>query len=95
MVGTPNIVPEYLKKISFLKINKFVSATEMSLLRRIENKGCVLEWSPIALQPNLVALGTKDSAGAGFDDYGGDLEIHRLDFSNKNSSTILGSVKTQ
>ena len=66
----------------------------MSLLKRIDNKGCVLEWSPIASQPNLVALGTKDSAGAGFDDYGGDLEIHQLDFSNKNSSTILGSVKT-
>jgi hypothetical protein len=31
----------------------------MSLLKQIEDKGAVLEWSPIAAQANLVALGTK------------------------------------
>ena len=31
----------------------------MSLLKQINDKGAVLEWSPIASQANLVALGTK------------------------------------
>ena len=31
----------------------------MSFLKQIDDKGAVLEWSPIAGQPNLVALGTK------------------------------------
>lgn len=90
----------------------------MSLLKQIEDKGAVLEWSPVANHSNLVALGTKvrkfrscvilyckvfiisfvpltlnlqqDSAGVGFDDYGGELELHMLDFrNNKSSSTIL------
>lgn len=33
----------------------------MSLLKQIDDKGAVLEWSPIAKCPNLVALGTKVS----------------------------------
>ena len=31
----------------------------MSLLKQIEDKGAVLEWSPISSNANLVALGTK------------------------------------
>ena len=31
----------------------------MSLLKQIEDKGAVLEWSPVLSYPNLVALGTK------------------------------------
>jgi hypothetical protein len=31
----------------------------MSLLKQIDDKGAVLEWSPVASQPNLVALGTQ------------------------------------
>lgn len=31
----------------------------MSLLKQIDDKGAVLEWSPISQNPNLVALGTK------------------------------------
>jgi hypothetical protein len=31
----------------------------MSLLKQIDDKGAVLEWSPVASQPHLVALGTK------------------------------------
>jgi len=67
----------------------------MSLLKQIDDKGAVLEWSPIAKCPNLVALGTKDSAGVGFDDFGGELELHLLDFSNSNSlsSTVLGKAR--
>jgi len=66
----------------------------MSLLKQIEDKGAVLEWSPIVQNANLVALGTKDSTGTGFDDHGGELELHLLDFSNKNYSThLLGKVR--
>ena len=31
----------------------------MSLLKQIDDKGAVLEWSPVRSKPNLVALGTK------------------------------------
>jgi hypothetical protein len=31
----------------------------MSLLKQIEDKGAVLEWSPVAQYANMVALGTK------------------------------------
>jgi len=31
----------------------------MSLLKQIDDKGAVLEWSPVASSPNLVVLGTK------------------------------------
>jgi hypothetical protein len=31
----------------------------MSLLKQIDDKGAVLEWSPVSSKPNLVALGTK------------------------------------
>lgn len=33
----------------------------MSLLKQIDERGAVLEWSPIAQHANLVALGTKVS----------------------------------
>mmetsp|Transcript_23707 Transcript_23707/g.43997 ORF Transcript_23707/g.43997 Transcript_23707/m.43997 type:complete len:1090 (+) Transcript_23707:44-3313(+) len=67
----------------------------MSLLKQIDDKGAVIEWSPISSNPNMVALGTKDSAGSGFDDYGGDLEIHKLNFQEKGtSSTIIGKAKS-
>jgi hypothetical protein len=69
----------------------------MSLLKQIDDRGAVLEWSPFADRPNLVALATKDSAGAGFDEYGGELEIHNLDFSSTGTKTnpALGSVKSR
>eukprot|EP00602_Paraphysomonas_sp_CaronLab_P004721 CAMPEP_0185020746 /NCGR_PEP_ID=MMETSP1103-20130426/3384_1 /TAXON_ID=36769 /ORGANISM="Paraphysomonas bandaiensis, Strain Caron Lab Isolate" /LENGTH=1052 /DNA_ID=CAMNT_0027551833 /DNA_START=113 /DNA_END=3271 /DNA_ORIENTATION=+ len=37
----------------------------------------------------MVALGTKDSAGSGFDDYGGELEIHRMNFADRTTSSVL------
>jgi hypothetical protein len=38
----------------------------------------------------------QDSGGIAFDDYGGELEIHRLDFENASdySSVLLGKAKT-
>lgn len=45
---------------------------------------------------NLLALGMKESAGAGFDDIGTELEIHMADFTKKDLKTKLqGSVRTQ
>ena len=67
----------------------------MSLVKEIEDKGATLAWSPVATAPNFVALGMKDSGGGGFDDYGGELEIHKLDFSNVSlKCNVVGSVKT-
>jgi hypothetical protein len=69
----------------------------MSLLKQIDDRSSVLEWSPFADRANMVALATKDSAGAGFDEYGGELEIHQLDFAAKGSKTnaAIGSVKAR
>ena len=57
------------------------------MLKCIDDKGAVIEWSPISSVPNLVAVGTKDSTGSGFDDYGGELELHQLDFTDTSSSS--------
>jgi hypothetical protein len=52
--------------------------------------------SPLGSMPNLVALGTKDSGAGGFDDYGGQLEIHRLDFAERGlKCPLAGSVSHQ
>ncbi len=69
----------------------------MSLLKQIDDRGAVLEWSPFADRANMVALATKDSAGAGFGEYGGELEIHELDFAATGTKTkpALGSVKAR
>jgi hypothetical protein len=91
----------------------------MSLLKQIEDKGAVLQWSPVASDPNFVVFGTKvtktiifyveiyiyrifkifdrkDSAGGGFEDYGGELELHSLDFLDSNTtSTVLGKAKAK
>jgi hypothetical protein len=46
-------------------------------------------------QGNLVALGTKEGGGASFDDYGGELEIHKLDFQKGEQKTKLqGTVRS-
>jgi hypothetical protein len=31
----------------------------------------------------------QDSAGSGFDDYGGELELHMMNFSDRSASTTL------
>ena len=69
----------------------------MSLLKQIDDRSSVLEWSPYAERANMVALATSESAGAGFDEYGGELEIHQLDFAAKGSKTgaPVGSVKAR
>jgi hypothetical protein len=39
----------------------------------------------------------KDSAGSGFDDYGGELELHRVDFSDAKSSdsVLIGKARAK
>lgn len=47
--------------------------------------------------PNYRCTVNQDSGGSGFDDYGGELELHKLDFSQENAGagTLLGKVKTR
>ncbi len=67
----------------------------MSLLKQVEDKNANLAWSPLPDQGNLVALGTRDGGGGGFDDYGGELEIHKLDFGvGDTRTTVMGTVRT-
>lgn len=47
------------------------------LLREIRDKGATVAWSPIAREPALLAIATKEGGGAGFDDYGGELTVMR------------------
>ena len=63
------------------------------ILAEIKDRGAVLEWSPFTSRPSLVAIGTKDSAGAGFDEYGGELELYDLDFSQPLSTPTLPIAK--
>ena len=68
----------------------------MSLLHQLEDRGAVLEWSPKKSHPNMVAIGTKDSAGSGFDDYGGELELHNLDVAvGAKGIVAVGKVKAK
>jgi len=68
----------------------------MSLLKSLDDRGAVLEWCPISAQGATFAVGTKDAAGAGFDDYGGELELHRCDLSSPGTDTqSLGKVKAR
>ena len=69
----------------------------MSLLKALEDRGAVVEWSPLASEATTIAVGTKDSAGAGFDDYGGELELHSCEFSDTTSTEtkLLGKVKAR
>lgn len=69
----------------------------MTSLKQIRDKGAILAWCPLHAHSSIVALGTKDSAGGGFEDYGGDLELHRLDFwdTKSSESTLLGKSKAR
>ncbi|CAM9755309.1 unnamed protein product, partial [Hapterophycus canaliculatus] len=77
----------------------------MSFLKELTDKGATIAWSNVAAHPSLIALGTEDSGGgSGFEDHGGELELHKLDFSKETDAagagggagagTLLGKVKT-
>ncbi|KAK1739842.1 protein transport protein SEC31-like protein [Skeletonema marinoi] len=69
----------------------------MTLITQIEDKGAVVAWSPIGEYADVIALGSKEKGGIGFDDYGGELELYDLNITKEgsnNSPTLLGSLKT-
>jgi hypothetical protein len=45
------------------------------LVRELKDKGATIAWSPVAGEPSLLALASKEGGGAGFDDYGGELQV--------------------
>ena len=67
----------------------------MSLLKQIDDKVAVVAWSPVQDHPALMALGSKEGSGTGFDDVGGDLSLYPLDFSKTGDTAChaVGSVK--
>lgn len=78
----------------------------MTKIAEISDRAACAAWCPLQAHPNVVALGTKDSGGGGFDDTGGELEVYDLwssnitsgaDDNDKVGSTqpkLLGSIKT-
>ncbi|KAL7579856.1 hypothetical protein ACA910_004868 [Epithemia clementina (nom. ined.)] len=76
----------------------------MTLIREIRDRAACGAWSPIQSRPDLVALGTKDSGAAGFEDTGGELEIYDFGFAGSNLNVIghggetavqrIGSIRT-
>eukprot|EP00986_Skeletonema_menzelii_P016410 scaffold14541_cov137-Skeletonema_menzelii.AAC.2 len=70
----------------------------MTLITQIEDKGAVVAWSPIGQHADVIALGSKEKGGIGFDDYGGELELYDLNITKEggdsSTPTLLGSLKT-
>ena len=69
----------------------------MPLLKSLDDKGATVAWSPLGGNAaSLLATGTKEGAGGGFDDYGGDLEIYDLQLNSANvPSKKIGAVHTR
>lgn len=71
----------------------------MTKITQIEDKGATIAWSPNHASPDILALGTKDSGGLGFEDTGGELDLYDLNLTSPEGSKpepkLLGSVKTQ
>ncbi|OQS06532.1 transporter Sec31A [Thraustotheca clavata] len=66
----------------------------MSLLKEV-NAHATVAWSPVKQRANLLALGSKDGVGVGFDNYGGELQMYSMDFADVSPSLVqLGSIKT-
>ena len=57
----------------------------MTVLKTVEDVGATLAWYPGA-KP-MVALGTTEASGAGFDDYGARLELHALDLTDESATS--------
>ena len=67
-----------------------------TLLKHIPDVGATLAWCPRAgLDTCMVALGTTEASGSGFDDYGASLQLHKLDLCDgSTSSKAAGVAKT-
>lgn len=69
----------------------------MTIIAQVEDRGAVVAWSPIPGQADLIAIGAKDSGGIGFDDYGGELELYKLNISSTDGSSkpeVQGKIST-
>ena len=53
----------------------------MAAFKLISDKGACIDWSPLKQAPNILATGTKEGGGGGFDDYGGELALQGFDSS--------------
>ena len=62
----------------------------MTVLKTVEDVGATLAWYPGA-KP-MVALGTTEASGAGFDDYGARLELHALDLTDESATSKPAAV---
>ena len=62
----------------------------MTVLKTVEDVGATLAWYPGA-KP-MVALGTTEASGAGFDDYGARLELHALDLTDESPTSKPAAV---
>lgn len=66
------------------------------LLKQISDKGATIAWSPLRHLPFSFVAGTKEGAGGGFSDYGGELTIHQFDPSTPTTECrTVASLKTQ
>eukprot|EP00633_Aureoumbra_lagunensis_P002734 CAMPEP_0197289396 /NCGR_PEP_ID=MMETSP0890-20130614/6643_1 /TAXON_ID=44058 ORGANISM="Aureoumbra lagunensis, Strain CCMP1510" /NCGR_SAMPLE_ID=MMETSP0890 /ASSEMBLY_ACC=CAM_ASM_000533 /LENGTH=1155 /DNA_ID=CAMNT_0042760781 /DNA_START=116 /DNA_END=3580 /DNA_ORIENTATION=+ len=67
------------------------------LIKSIEDVGATLAWYPVKKSggESMIALGTKEVIGSGFDDYGASLEIHKLELQdNEKKSKAQAKGKT-
>ena len=64
----------------------------MTVLKTVEDVGATLAWYPGAKA--MVALGTTEASGAGFDDYGARLELHALDLTDESATSKPAAVAT-
>ena len=62
----------------------------MTVLKTVEDVGATLAWYPGA--KSMVALGTTEASGAGFDDYGARLELHALDLTDESATSKPAAV---
>lgn len=61
----------------------------MSIIKQLTDRGATIAWSPMREIPNLIASGTKEGGGGGFDDYGGELAVHRIDMNTTDLKPVL------
>lgn len=72
----------------------------MTKIAELKDKGAVVAWSPLREYADVIACGSKEKGGIGFDDYGGDLELYDWNITQNNDAggmpepTLLGSIKT-
>ena len=69
----------------------------MPLRKSLEDKGVTIAWSPLggSNRQGILAAGTKEGAGGGFEDYGGELELFDLQLNTNTPPILMGKTKTQ